>query len=66
MVEIEPSPDAIETTTVPPVATRRLPCASFKVTVIVEVVLPFATIEVVDADTTEVAVEAAPGVRVII
>jgi hypothetical protein len=34
--------------------------------VIVEVVLPSATIKVVDADTTEVAVEAAPGVRVII
>jgi hypothetical protein len=34
--------------------------------VIVEVVLPSATIEVVDADTTEVTVDAAPGVKVII
>jgi hypothetical protein len=50
--------------TVPPLAVRLFPLASLSWTVIVEVLEPFATIEVGDAVIWDVAVAAGPGVKV--
>ncbi len=55
----------VASATVPPDDARLLPRASLSWTVIVEVVLPFAVIEVGAALIVEVAVEAAPALTVI-
>ena len=62
VVATVPPPDAFDTTTVPPVAVSKLPCASFNWTVIVDVVAPSATIDFVEAVTVDVDAEAVPGV----
>lgn len=60
-----PVPDAFEITTVPPLETRALPFASFKRTVTVDVLDPFAVIVPDETAIVDVAAEAAPGIDVI-
>jgi len=61
----EPSePDVVERATVAPPLVKLFPFASFNCTVIVDVLEPFAVIDVGDALIVEVAVEAAPTVNV--
>jgi hypothetical protein len=63
--ETEPSePPVVESATVSPPATRLVPEASFSWTVIVEVELPSAWIEVGLTEMVEVAPEAGPAAAV--
>ena len=57
-------PLVVFSATVPPLVVRLFPLASLSCTVIVEVLEPFATIDVGAAVIWEVAVEAGPGVKV--
>lgn len=57
-------PDDVAIVTVAPPLVRLLPKASFNWIVMTEVLVPFATIEDVEAVIVDVAVDAAPGVIV--
>ena len=57
----ESAPPVVESATVSPPAARFVPAASFSRTVIVEVAIPFAWIEVGLALIVEVAPDAGPG-----
>ncbi len=57
-------PDVVERATVVPPVVRLLLFASFSCTVIVDVLVPFAVIDVGDALICDVAVDAEPTVNV--
>jgi hypothetical protein len=62
-VTLPSDPAVVPSATVPPLATRLFPNASFNRVVIVDVLVPFAVIDVGEATIVDCARLAAPGIK---